>query len=474
MTATPTAPAPAAAPASESPGIEASCRGPLLNLFLSAVCWLVIASGLSLFASIKLHAPTLFAGLAWTSYGRLRPAALDAFLYGFAVQAGFGAAIWIICRLGQTRLVAPLTLFLGHAFWSIAVFLGVAGVLAGGGSGYPALEMPSWIAPLLFAAYVLMAIPAVLTFHARRPGPLYPSQWFILGAIFWFAWIFSTAALVLLYGAPRGVLQASASWWFANNFSQVFLGFAGLASVLYFIPKLTGRALYSSHWAAFAFWMLALFGSWSGLSEGSPLPVWMSSMSVIGTIFTIVPVIAITMALVYTLRGQPEHADEDPSLRFCYVAASFWVIASVQLIVGALPKVNSLVGLTWFGYAQRELQYYGFFAFSMFAAIYYIVPRLLNSWWCPRLLKAQFWLAILGVLTLYISLLLGGVAQGVLLSAADNSFLEVLRTTMTAVRISTIGDLLIFASAVVFLANFGKVFFESGQRVRAQIMERIS
>ncbi len=78
------------------------------------------------------------------------------------------------------------------------------------------------------------------------------------------------------------------------------------------------------------------------------------------------------------------------------------------------------------------------------------------------------------MLTLYISLLCGGVAQGVLLSAADNSFLEVLRTTMTAVRISTLGELLIFASAVVFLANFGKVFFESGQRLRAQIMERIS
>jgi cytochrome c oxidase cbb3-type subunit 1 len=351
---------------------------------------------------------------------------------------------------------------------------GIIGILLGASSGYPTLEMPYWIIPMLFSGYVLMAIPAILTFHSRRPGPLYPSQWFILGAIFWFAWIFSTAAFLLLYGHPRGVLQASISWWFANNFSQIFLGFAGLASVLYFIPKLTGRALYSSHWAAFAFWMLALFGSWGGLTEGSPLPVWMTSLSVIGTVFTLVPVLAIAMTLIYTLRRQPETLDEDPSLRFCYVAANLWIIASIQLIVGALPGVNSLVSLTWFGPAQRDLQYYGFFAFSMFAAIYYIVPRLIDSWWCPRLLKVQFWFAILGVLTLYISLLLGGIAQGVLLSAADNSFVEVLRTTMTAVRISTLGDLLIFVSAVLFLANFGMILVDSGKRLRAQIMERIS
>jgi hypothetical protein len=37
----------------------------------------------------------------------------------------------------------------------------------------------------------------------------------------------------------RGVLQASTAWWYAHNFDTVFLGFAGLASAFYFIPKLS-------------------------------------------------------------------------------------------------------------------------------------------------------------------------------------------------------------------------------------------
>ncbi len=94
----------------------------------------------------------------------------------------------------------------------------------------------------------------------------------MIGALFWFAWIFSAAALLLLHSPVRGVLQASVDWWYQHNFSTVFLGFAGMASIFYFVPKLAGRPLHSRYQAAFAFWMLALAGSWGGIPEGSPLP----------------------------------------------------------------------------------------------------------------------------------------------------------------------------------------------------------
>jgi hypothetical protein len=55
-------------------------------------------------------------------------------------------------------------------------------------------EMPAWCARILFVAYLLIGVCALLTFHQREPGPLYPSQWFVVGSLFWFPWIFSTAA----------------------------------------------------------------------------------------------------------------------------------------------------------------------------------------------------------------------------------------------------------------------------------------
>ncbi|HWD21144.1 MAG TPA: cbb3-type cytochrome c oxidase subunit I [Verrucomicrobiae bacterium] len=472
MTATPTAPQPAATSAPLD--IDASCRAPLLALFLSAALWLVLGTACTLLASIKLHVPHLLADCSALTYGRIRPAGLDCFLYGFGLQAGLGVGLWLLCRLGRTALLGSGVALFGMAFWNLGVSLGILGILIGDSTGYPAFELPRYAAGFLFFGYILLAIPAVMTFHARRPGLLYPSQWFVLGSIFWFSWIFSTAGMLLLCSPVRGVVQSSVSWWYANNLSEIVLGFMGLASIFYFIPKLVGRPLHSAPWAAFVFWMMTLFGSWAGLPEGSPLPIWVGSMSTVGTVLMVVAVLAVALNFYHTVRLNVNTLDADPTLRFCYVALIFWLIASAQQIIGALRGVNALTGLTWFGVAQKELQYYGFFALGMFGAIYYILPRLLQSTWCPHLLKAHFWLSLLGIVTLYLSHVIGGVMQGILLSEARNSFIDVLRSTMMAVRIGTLGELLIFVGALVFLLNFVKILSETGQRLRGDIMGRLS
>src|SRR5512137_2793687 len=74
--------------------IDASCRLPLVVLFLSAAVWLVIGSAFALIASIKFHAPGFLADSAWLTYGRVRPAGTSSLLYGFCVQAGLGVGLW--------------------------------------------------------------------------------------------------------------------------------------------------------------------------------------------------------------------------------------------------------------------------------------------------------------------------------------------------------------------------------------------
>src|ERR1051325_3568768 len=67
--------------------IDASCRWPLLTLFVGAVIWLVLNSVLGLITSIKLHAPGFLADCSWLSYGRVSPAQTNALMFGFASQA---------------------------------------------------------------------------------------------------------------------------------------------------------------------------------------------------------------------------------------------------------------------------------------------------------------------------------------------------------------------------------------------------
>ena len=77
---------------------------------------------------------------------------------------------------------------------------------------------------ILFFAYLLLALWAMMNFAARRERALYPSHWFLVAALFWFPWIYSTANLFLVAWPVRGVVQAVIGWWFAE---QSALGLAG-------------------------------------------------------------------------------------------------------------------------------------------------------------------------------------------------------------------------------------------------------
>jgi cytochrome c oxidase cbb3-type subunit 1 len=443
----------------------------MLTLFAGAVLWLLVASLLGLRNSLNFHNPVLFASEAYLSYGRVHAAHNAALLYGFGVPSALGLGLWLLCRLGRASLAGPAVVFIGALFWNIALTLGVAAILCGGSTGFDGFELPAWCAPILFVAYLLIGLCALLTFHQREPGLLYPSQWFVLGSLFWFPWIFSTAALLLLCVPARGVLQASTAWWYAQNFDMVFFGFAGLASAFYFIPKLLGRPLHSHYQAALAFWSIALFGSWGGLPDGAPLPAWIISLGVVGTVLTAVPILTVATNFYQTVRQDLNTLDADPTLRFTYVGLIFWIIAGVQHILGALPDVSSITDFTWFGAAQKDLFHYGFFALTVFGALYYIVPRLLgldHGVWRPNLLKGHFFLTFFGVLISYLSLLVAGIGQGILLANAGNDFADVMRRTMLPVRFGMLGDLLVVLGTVLFLLNFAGVLAAACRQCRAE------
>jgi len=148
--------------------IDASCRWPLLLLFTSGVLWLVFGTILALIAAIKLHKADFLADCPWLTLGRVRPASMNSFLYGFASQVGFGVALWLMCRLGGVKLIFQWPLLVAWKLWNIGVTVGVLAILAGASTGFEWLEMPRAAAGILFVAYAIMGICVVATFTMRR------------------------------------------------------------------------------------------------------------------------------------------------------------------------------------------------------------------------------------------------------------------------------------------------------------------
>jgi cytochrome c oxidase cbb3-type subunit 1 len=426
--------------------IDASCRVPLLALFGGAAIWLIVGLALALIASLNFHMPEKFGNCAWLTYGRVQPAANDAILYGFAIPAALGVMLWIFARLSETELVLPLVPIVAANIWHLGVFVGVIAILIGDSTGFAWLEFPCGSSVLLFAAFLLIAISAVATFGARRERTLQPPHWFLLAALFWFPWIYSTANLFLLSGHPvRGVAQAVIGWWFANNLIFVWLALVGLGTAFYFLPKFTGRPLQNHYLALFAFWTLILFAPCCGIPQGAPVPAWLPALSSVASMLTVIPLIAIAMIFVKTVCGANVQCKGGP---FCYIkfGTVAFILATLMLISLGCPHFSRIAEFTWFAPAQIQLQILGFFAIVVCGAIYELLPRVMNfDLPFPKFVRVQHWLFMLGIILLVVPLAIGGVVQGL-----KNFDFQV---ALPFLRVSTTGLLFLLLGSLLFAAN---------------------
>jgi len=436
-----------------APPIDASCRVPLLALFGGAALWLVIGSVLAMIASIKFHAPDFLADYPWLTYGRVQPAADNMLLYGFCIPAALGVMLWIFARLSRTPLCLPFVVVVAANLWHLGVLAGLTGILIGDSTGFTWLEFPRGGSVLLLAAFLLIAISAVATFGQRRERELYPSHWFLLAALLWFPWIYATCNLFLVAWPVRGVAQAAIDFWFANNLLFVWLGLAGLGASFYFLPKFAGRPLQSHYLALFAFWTLILFGTWNGIPSGAPLPAWMTALSAVAASLTIIPVLAVA-AITWKTLCSSTHSEPGGG-PFCFIRfglASF-VLSGLMLIAMACPRISRVTEFTWFGTAQTQLQLYGFFAMTMFGAIYHLLPRVVGfEFPFPKLARVHFWTSMFGVLLFVIPLAIGGVVQGMKLHHGI-AFPNATRAMLPFLRVSTTGLLFLLLGNLLFALN---------------------
>jgi len=439
---------------SQTNQIDASCRVPLLVLFGGAALWLVVGSLLALLASLTFHMPDKFGDCPWGTYGRLQPAADDALLYGFCIPAGLGVVLWIFARLGQVPLRGALVPVVAAHLWHLGVLVGLVGIFVGDSTGFQWLEFPRGGSALLFFAYLLLGLWAMMNFSGRRDGCMFPSHWFLLTALFLFPWIYSTANILIVGWPVRGVVQAVIAWWFGNNLVFLWTSLVGIGAAFYFLPKFSGNPLRSYYYALFAFWTLIIFGSMRGVPVGAPVPAWLPALSSLNSLMLVIPVIAIAIIGWKTLAGGA--GPECKGGSFCMIKFGFvaFILSALLLVATGCPQIGRLTQFTWFGAAQTQLQLYGFFAITMFGAIYYILPRAVGiEFRFPKLIRLQHWCAMLGIILFVASLVIGGIKQGVKLNGSTDAFAGVTEAVLPFLRVSTMGLLFLLLANLLFALN---------------------
>ncbi len=457
---------PVASPPELLAEIDRSCRLPLLVLFFSALTWLAVGSVLALIASVQLHAPAFFGDCPWFTYGHVRPAANNALVFGFASQAGIALALWLFCRLGRTPLFRPLAVAITALFWNLGVTAGIVGIFTGGSTGFEWLEMPRNASSILFAAYAAFGVCALLTFRSRRETVLYPSQWYLLAALFWFPWIYSAAQLLLVVHPVRGVMQAAVNHWFTGNFFNLWLAPLGLAVILYFIPKVMERPLHSRQLALLGFWTLAIFGSWAGTHPGAPLPAWVNSVSSAASVLLLVPAVCVALNLYRTIASRAPDAKPTRTCLFMSGAALGYLLA---VLVGACAALCPVMEFTHFAAVQTQLMIFGFFALAVGGAAYYIVPRLTQCEFpSVGLAKLHLFGGGLGALISAVALIIAGFLQGRGLGNPATPFLDVAASIKPLLLLNTLGVALLALAALAFLGNFAWLLARCARECCAQ------
>jgi cytochrome c oxidase cbb3-type subunit I len=372
--------APGAGPACAASGSTCGERTVLLTLLGSATLWLLAGSFLLLVASLKLVAPGLLADCAVASYGRVQPAAVNALLFGFATPAALAVALWLILRQGGGTLRFVGAALVGGLLWNLGVAVGLIEIFSGHTTGFEWLEMPKTAGGILLAGYLLVALSALQTLRARVEQALTVSQWFVVGALFAFPWLYSTAVALLQCLPVRGVVQVSVNAWFTAGFSHLWLGAVALAALYHFLPRLAGADTVNRSLALVGFWSLFLLGAWTGLQPGTPLPAWLVSLSGSLAVLLLVPLAANATNLLCNTRAALGPILADGPGRFALLAALAYLLWNLALVASALPAVSARLRFSPFE-STKFLLGFVFVSSAFFGALYQIVPELLGRPW---------------------------------------------------------------------------------------------
>jgi cytochrome c oxidase cbb3-type subunit I len=398
-------------------GIDRSLRHPVMFFMTSGAAWLAVSIVLGIISSAKVHNPEFLAGLSWLTYGRIFPAHINVFIYGWGFQAAFGVIIWMMARLSRKECTASgLILTAGH-IWNLGISAGLVGILSGNSTGMPWMEFPSFTWPLLLVSYLAIVIWSFIQFRVRPEGEVYISQWYILAALIWFPWVFITANTLLHWFPGHPVMATAINAWYKSALMFLFFVPVALGAAYYIAPKVTGQAVYSYSMAKLGFWSLAIIAPWAGMQKlmGAPVPYALPYIGAAATVLLFVPFISAGINLLRTIISSPGTLAASPALRFTTAGVIGLLVLALSAVLLNLP--DSTLPLTQFsmsGYGFEIVVLYGFFSFVMFGAFYFIVPRLTRrEWLSRRLIKMHFLFSVYGIISITLFSLLGGLEQGI-------------------------------------------------------------
>ena len=290
---------------------------------VATVVWGIVGMLVGVIIAAQLYWPTLFEGISWLGYGRLRPLHTNAVIFAFGGSALFATSYYVVQRTCHVRLLSDgLASFV---FWGWQLVIVAAAITLplglSQGKEYAELEWPIDI--LITIVWVAYGWLFFGTIARRRVQHIYVANWFYGSFIIAVALLHIVnnavlpASLTKSYSVYTGAVDAMAQWWYGHNAVGFFLTAGFLGMMYYFVPKQAGRPIYSYRLSIVHFWALIAVYMWAGPHhlQYTALPDWAQSVGMVFSLILLAPSWGGAINGVLTLSGVWHKLRTDPILR---------------------------------------------------------------------------------------------------------------------------------------------------------------
>ena len=191
----------------------------------------------------------------------------------------------------------------------------------------------------------------------------------------------------------------------------------------------------------------------------------MPAVSGAAVIFILLAILATVFNLMVTLKGCSKIWEYSPSLRFTVFGMLMLAIYAVLSAFSSTYSFGRDLQFSHFLVGLDTLAIYGFFSMTVFGAIYFIVPRVTGAEWpSGKRIRSHFWFSTYGIITLIVTMLVGGIAQGGNLAQWNQDFSTSFVNSAAYVVGRALAWAMISFSNVFFLYQLTLMFIGRGRK----------
>jgi cytochrome c oxidase cbb3-type subunit 1 len=443
------------------PNIDPALSKLILWYIGTATFWLLFGTSVGEYLGIKFVAPDAD-HLSWLSFGRLRPVHTNAVFWGWASLAMLGLGYYIVPMVSNTPLAS-----IKKGWWTLilinaSVILGTICLMAGINNGGGEYREYIWPVMALFAIGLVITLGNFLkTVGKRTTKEIYISNWYIISAV-----IFALVIVLVAYGPwwQDGLGETIAQGYYMHQGVGMWFMLFTLGIVYYFLPQQLNKPIYSYSLGILAFWTQILFYTLIGSHHFvfSPIPWWLQTVAIVGSMGMVIPVVAGTTNFLMTFKGAWYKIPGSYTLPFFLVGIIFYFTGSTQGTAEAFRSTNLFWHFTDFTVAHSHMTMYGIICFFVWAGIYAVIPRLTGKEPPQITVGAHFWLALIGLLFYTVPLMYGATLKG-MMWVAGKPFIEGVLFMAPYWLWRAIGGSLMWFSHLFFAYNIYKMLAGSNE-----------